>query len=135
MRWPIAIGELALLCWFVAIGVDAAFQRAFIDRHSPFRLGEFHHAFIGAGLVVLAFWIPGVTGIFVQLLGVVFTVDDLWQHKVQTIDGNHRFVSPLHRLFAKYVWPLPWIPALVRFLDRWWLAGVVFGLLLVWWRT
>jgi hypothetical protein len=135
MRWLIAIAELAIVVWFVAIGMEAAFQRAFVDRESPFRLGELHHAWIGAGLVVAGFWIPGVTGILAQLLGVVLSLDDLHQHKVQTLDGRHRYLSPLHQLFGKYIWPLPGIPALTRLLDRWWFVGVVFGLLLLWWLT
>lgn len=132
MRWLIAIGELALLVWFVAIACDAVFQRAFVDRDSPFRLGEFHHAYLGAGLVVLGFFLHSVTGVLVQLLGVVFTADDTYQHQVQTLNAKFGYRSPLHQLFAAYLWPLPFVPPLVAFLDQWWFVGVVVGLLLLW---
>jgi hypothetical protein len=131
MRWLIAIGELALMCWFVAIGIEAMVQRAALMR-SPFKMGELHHAYVGVGLVILGFVVHGVTGILVQLLGVVLTVDDVYQHQVQTLNGYTGYRSPLHQLFAATLWTVPGIPALVRFLDRWWSAGVVLGLLVVW---
>lgn len=131
MRWLLAIGELGLLCWFVSIGFEAVVQRA-AGMRSPFRLGEFHHAFGAAGLVLLGWALDSVTGHFVQLLGIVMTADDLWQHLQQTLNGYVEYRSPLHRLFARYLWPLPWVPPLTRFLDRWWLAGVVLGLLALW---
>lgn len=135
MRWLNAIAELVLMVWFIAIACDAAFQRAFVDRDSPFRIGEFHHAYLGVGLVVLGFCLGTVTGLFVQLLGIALTVDDLYQHKVQTIDGRFRFQSPLHQLFARYLWPLPAVQWICAFLDRWWFVGVVLGLLAVWLLT
>jgi hypothetical protein len=131
MRWLIAIGELALMCWFVAIGIEAIVQRATLMR-SPFKMGEFHHAYLGVGLVILGFFIHGVTGILIQMLGVVLTADDVYQHQVQTLNGYTGYRSPLHQLFAATLWTVPGMPALVRFLDHWWRVGVVLGLLVVW---
>lgn len=132
MRWLLAILELFLMCWFVAVGFTAAFDRAMVDRHSPFRMNEFHHAFVGVALVVLGFRIPGPTGVFVQLLGLVVTIDDLWQHHVQTIDSRYSYRSPLHVLFQDIFADSPVAIWLTAFLDRWWFAAVVFGLLAVW---
>lgn len=127
MRWLIALLELAVLCWFVIVGVEAFWQRLY-GLKSPFNLREFHHAFIGAGLVVLGCWLASPTGIFVQLLGVVLTIDDTYQHVQQTLNDAVDYRSPLHELFAAYLWPLPWVPPLVRFFDDWWPVGVVLGL-------
>lgn len=132
MRWLIAIGELALLCWFVALGLNAAFQRALVDPRSPFHVGEFHHAYIGAGLVLLGLLLASVAGIYLQLLGVVLTADDAYQHQVQTLNERYGYRSPLHELFARYLWPLPFMPWLVAQLDHWWFVGVVLGLVAVW---
>lgn len=135
MRWLIAIAELGLLCGFVAVGIEAAIQRAFtrgLALPSPFRLREFHHAWLGAGLVILGLCLNSVTGCLVQLLGVVLTIDDHYQHVRQTLYGEIEYRSPLHVLFGETLWKVPGIPWLVRQLDHWWLAGVVFGLLLLW---
>jgi hypothetical protein len=131
MRWLIAIGELALMVWFLVIGIEAFWQRV-AGMRTPFKLGEFHHAYLGVGFVLLGFVISGVTGILVQLLGVVISADDAYQHQVQTFNGLYDYRSPLHELFAATLWKLPGIPALVRFLDHWWNVGVVLGLLAVW---
>ena len=135
MRWLISIGELVLFCWFVSLAINAAFQRAFLDPESPFRITEFHHAYIGAGLVVLGLLLKSVTGIFIELLGLVLTADDTYQHHVQTVNERFLYKSPLHQLFARYLWPLPFIQWLVAVLDRWWFVAVVFGLLALWWLT
>jgi hypothetical protein len=119
------------MCWFVAIGIEAIVQRATLMR-SPFRMGEFHHAYLGVGLVIFGFLIAGVTGVLVQMLGVIITADDVYQHQVQTLNGYTHYKSPLHELFAWTLWKVPGMPALVRLLDNWWKAGVVLGLLLVW---
>lgn len=135
MRWLIAIAELGLLCWFVAVGIEAAIQRAFtrgLALPSPFRLREFHHAWLGAGLVILGLCINSVTGCLVQLLGVVLSLDDTFQHLRQTFNGELSFRSPLHQLFARTLWRAPGIPWLCAKLDDWWFVGVVLGLLSLW---
>jgi hypothetical protein len=119
------------MCWFVSLGFEAVVQRA-AGMRSPFKLNEFHHAFLGVALVVGGLVLHSVTGIFVQLLGLTFTIDDTYQHQVQTLNGFTAYRSPLHQLFARYLWPLAPVRALTRFLDRWWFAGVVFGLLAIW---
>lgn len=127
MRWLFAIGELALMCWFVAIGLEAIVQRV-VGMRSPFKMGELHHAYIGVALVGLGFRF----GIVVQLVGLVLTVDDVYQHQVQTLNGFVDYRSPLHQLFARYLWPLPIVRWLTHQLDRWWFVGVVLGLLALW---
>lgn len=119
MRWVVAGVEFLLLGWFLGVGLEAIMQRANRMR-SPFHLAEFHHAHLGAALVALGFALDSVTGVFVQLLGIVVTADDLYQHIEQTCGDNPTYRSPLHELFAATVWKVPGIPAVVRILDRWW---------------
>ena len=125
------IAELALLCWFVAVGVEAITQRV-MHLPSPFHLGEWHHAYLGAGLVILGAVLGRAIGIGAQLVGLVLTADDLYQHIEQTNNGRLTFQSPLHRFYARTLWPIPAVQWITRQLDRWWVVGVVFGLLAIW---
>lgn len=131
MRWLLAIGETALLCWFLSVGLEAMLQRQ-MGMRSPFRMREWHHAYVGGLLVLLGWYLRSPTGCFLQLLGLVLTFDDDYQHTEQTLNGDIEFMSPLHRLFGATLWRVPGVPALVRFLDRWWLAGAVLALVGLW---
>ena len=134
MRWLLAIGELAVLCWFVAIGMEAIIQRV-AGMRSPFTLREFHHMHVGLLLVVWGWWLDTTTGTLVQVLGIIISADDLFQHHRQTLGGYVDFLSPLHVLFARTVWRLPVVRYVVQRLDEWWPAGVVLGLLVIWLAT
>lgn len=131
MHWLIAIFELVVMVWFTAVGLEAMLQRA-IGMRVPFDLFEFHHAYLGVGLVVIGLRMGTVTGIFVQCLGVVVTCDDLYQHHLQAMAGEWEYRSPLHRLFAATLWEWDWIRWLTRTLDRAWVAIGVLGLLALW---
>jgi hypothetical protein len=134
MSWLLAIAELALGCCFFAIGIEAIAQRN-EGRPSPFRLREFHHGYAGALLVLVGLQLHGPIGIALELVGLVLTLDDLYQHARQTLFGDIEYVSPLHILFAFTLWRIPAVQAATRFLDRWWLTLAVFGLLAVWLTT
>lgn len=107
--------EGILLGAFALVGGLAALHRS-LGLRSPFHLGEIHHAYIGA-LLVLVGLIGGWLGFALQALGFVLTADDLWQHMVQTF-GDDDYQSPLHRFYARYLWPLRWVQRLTRGLDR-----------------
>lgn len=126
MRWAIDAVELWLLVWFVLVGWEAFMQRATRGLPSPFNLLELHHAYLGAALVAIGFALHSVTGTLVQLLGLVLTIDDHVQHAIQTYSEDRTYASPLHQLFTKTLWRIPWMPALVEFLDaRWWAIAVL----------
>jgi hypothetical protein len=127
MRWAIAVFELYFLIWFAIVGWEAFLRRA-VGERSPFDLLELHHAYIGALLVGWGWHLHSVTGVFLQLLGLVFTIDDHCQHLVQTEGDNPDYQSPLHQLFARTLWRVPVVPKLVEYLDeRWWLLVVLAG--------
>jgi len=131
MRWVIAAVELYFLIWFVLIGIEAFMQRV-TGLKSPFDLLEFHHAYIGAALVALGFWMHTPLGISLQMLGLIFTIDDLVQHGVQTYSGDRDYQSPLHQLFGKTLWRVPGVPMLMAFLDaRWWALVLIGGIALL----
>lgn len=111
--------ELYLLVWFAIVGFEAFMQRAY-GYQSPFNLLDFHHAYLGAGIVALGFPLHSVTGTLLQLLGLVITIDDHIQHLVQTYSEDRDYLSPLHELFAKTLWKVRGVPALTHFLDTRW---------------
>jgi hypothetical protein len=107
--------EGLLLVLFVIVGGLAALHRS-LGLSSPFHLREFHHAYLGALLVLVGAVVGGWVGLVLQILGVVLTVDDLVQHMVQTF-GDEDYKSPLHQLYATYLWPRRWVQRLTRWLD------------------
>lgn len=128
MTWLIAIVELLLMVWFVVVGVEAMILRVG-GFTSPFVLREFHHAYLGVALVVVGLCCFGVG---VQLVGLVLTIDDVWQHHVQTVRGKILYESPLHRLFELTLWKLRGVSAVVSWLDDYWIALGVLGLFALW---
>ncbi len=106
--------EGILLVLFAIVGGFAALHRS-LGLSSPFHLGEVHHAYIGA-LLVLVGLVGGWGGFTLQAVGFVLTIDDLGQHVVQTF-GDDDYKSPLHQLYAKYLWPLRWVQRLTRWFD------------------
>jgi hypothetical protein len=78
---------------------------------SEVRLRAPHHGYYGDGLAllgwVLSFW-PAV------VLGLVFRLDDTYQHARQVFD-QPGYESLVHRWYVRYLYPLHW----VQKLDRW----------------
>jgi len=107
--------ELLLLALFAFVGGLAALHRS-LGLKSPFHLGEIHHAYIGALLILVGVLVAGWVGLVLQLLGLVLTIDDLGEHIAQTF-GDDDYQSPLHRLYGRYLWPLKWVQRLTRWLD------------------
>jgi len=48
-------------------------------------------------------------------IGFLIMLDDAIQHIRQRKDRAYR--SPLHNLYGKYLWPIPWIQALNKWFD------------------
>ena len=107
--------EVLGLALFAFVGGLAALHRS-LGLRSPFRLGEIHHAYLGAILVLVGLVGLGWVGFALQAIGFVLTVDDLGQHLAQTF-GDEDYQSPLHRLFGRYLWPMRWVQRLTRWLD------------------
>ena len=77
------------------------------------KAGEIHHLYIGLVLVILGNLISSP---FVGVVGDVLAVDDSIQHFVQAA-FYPKFQSPIHWLYAKYLWPMKWIQNLTAFLN------------------
>lgn len=82
--------------------------------HPSVRLDEWHHLYLGllvAG-VALVSRRPGLL-----LIAAVISVDDAWQH-LRHVAGAVDYMSPLHHLFARLLWPLEPVQVLTGWLDR-----------------
>jgi hypothetical protein len=115
--------EGVTLVWFGVTAVRAAAQRK-AGRASPFRATEFHHAYLGAALVIATAFLPGWWRSVGMGLGWLLTLDDTFQHWRQT-DGEYAYKSPLHQLYARILWPLPGVPEVTAWLDEnWWVLAL-----------
>jgi hypothetical protein len=82
----------------------------------------FHHAYLGAALMLGGFLAVVFTGwplwvcLEIVFVGVVIFADDLYQHARQRKDPAYR--SPLNRLYAVTLWRIPLIQKLNRLVDR-----------------
>lgn len=74
---------------------------------------EWHHGYLGLALVGAAAALKWPS---LLVVGFWLTLDDAYQHLRQESDPDYR--SPLHRWYVAYLWPLPPIQALNRWLDR-----------------
>ena len=95
-------------------------------RHPDARIREWHHGYLGdimfaLGLVLVNVapwtWFDVLLSTLLVLPGFAFRVDDSWQHWKHT-HGEPLYTSPLKRVYTKYLWPLPIIQKLTRWLDR-----------------
>src|SRR5258705_11633504 len=75
---------------------------------------EFHHGYIGDALVLLSFLFGGI---LLALVGLAFRLDDTYQHVRQAWFNEPLFESPLHKFYAKFLWPLPIVQKLNAWLD------------------
>jgi len=74
-----------------------------------FRIGESHHLYYGIALILASFlW----GGVWLWLPGALLVLDDLLQHFCG-VDP-----SPIHRLYVRYLWPIPFVQRLNRWLDH-----------------
>ena len=74
-----------------------------------FRWRETHHLWYGIILVVLSFFWGGY---WVCIPGLILVADDLLQH-FAGVDP-----SPIHQLYVKYLWPIPVVQRLNKWLDN-----------------
>ncbi len=77
------------------------------------RLDEWHHLYLG---LALAGWGAVRRRPWVLVVAALITVDDSWQH-VRQVTGDWGYTSPLHHLFAIYLWPRPAVQWLVARLN------------------
>jgi hypothetical protein len=75
--------------------------------------GEWHHFYLGAGL---AGWAVLRRRPWLLLVASLIALDDGWQHLKQ-LAGDADYRSPLHQLFALYLWPHPAVQWVVARLD------------------
>ncbi len=76
---------------------------------------EFHHGYLGDALVLFSFIFGGI---LLALIGFALRLDDTYEHVQQSIGGKPTFESPLHKLYGKYLYPIPLVRKLQEWLDR-----------------
>lgn len=87
--------------------------------YTPF---EAHHFYWGI-IILLIFFIL----IFVEILpiwiiysgfgiGIILITDDAYQHIRQRKDKSYH--SPIHILYGKYLWKIPWVQKLNKWVDK-----------------
>ena len=70
---------------------------------------EWHHGYLGLVLVALSFlW----GGAWLWVPGAILVIDDAAQHFFGLTP------SPIHVLYVKYLWPIPVVQRLNRWLDN-----------------
>ena len=74
-----------------------------------FHSAEWHHGYLGLALVAVSFFWGGV---WLLVPGSVLVVDDVAQHFFG-VDP-----SPIHGLYVRYLWPIPVVQRLNRWLDK-----------------
>ena len=74
---------------------------------------EFHHGYLGDALVLIGFFVVPL----LAFIGIVLRADDTYEHVRQAWFGEPLFESPLHKLYGKYLWSLPFIQKLNAWLD------------------
>lgn len=75
---------------------------------------EWHHGYAGIAFFFGAYtlgWWP------VMILALLVTLDDAWEHLYQDFIDDRTYQSPLKQLYGKYLWPLPWVQKLNKWLD------------------
>ena len=88
-------------------------------KYPDVRLAEWHHGYMG-DLITAAGWALGWWPLV--LVGLIPRLDDTYQHARQLEHDEPEYESPLHRFYAKYLWPWPPIQWLSRAMD--WLASL-----------
>jgi len=100
----VAVSAVAFLwaCW-----------RNGVVGHPEVRADRWHHLYLG---VALAAWGVARRNPAVLAIAALIAMDDAWQHVAQ-VTGAWGYVSPLHRVFAAYLWPLSPVQKLVALLN------------------
>lgn len=73
-----------------------------------FHATEWHHAYLGLALCLAGLWL----GPWLWVPGLVLVADDTAQHFLG-VDP-----SPIHRLYVRWLWPIPVVQRLNRWLDE-----------------
>src|SRR5260370_13521804 len=106
----ISAAGLAVIVFALAMW-EGALTRA--DGHpSDVRANELHHLYLGLLLILATLPLGGWRWIATLWIGALLMADDAYEHLRQAVEPA--FQSPLHQLFAKYLWPLApvqWLPA------------------------
>ncbi len=105
----VAAIAFALAMW------EGALTRA--DGHpSDVRANELHHLYLGLLLILATLPLGGWRWIATLWIGALLMADDAYEHLRQAVEPA--FQSPLHQLFAKYLWPLAPVQWLAAQLNR-----------------
>lgn len=96
------------------VAIVLFFAAASEDKSDDITVAEWHHGYLGDLLQILSWLLP--FGLTLSVVGLIFRVDDTQQHIRQRYDPEYR--SPLHVLFAKYLWNIPVVRKIVEFLNR-----------------
>ena len=105
----------AAIALFAAAAVFTwACWRGGVVGHPHAQLGQWHHAYLALPLAAAGWWrrSPVLLGLALLMVG-----DDAWQH-VRQVTGAWDYRSPLHQLFAAWLWPLEPVQRAVALLDR-----------------
>jgi len=80
----------------------------------------FHHLYAGILVLLVGFlllWSHKIIAVILMAAGMLVMLDDIHQHIIQVfLEPEYR--SPLHRLYGKYLWNIPAVKWLNRFVDR-----------------
>jgi hypothetical protein len=81
-----------------------------------------HHGLYGLILLALALGLSYVQGVegyiswILYIIGLALFTDDLFQHWIQV--RNPSYHSVVHKIYAKVLWPIPWVQALNKWADK-----------------
>jgi len=87
--------------------------------YTPF---EAHHFYWGVILLVIAFILTFIEAIPIwiiyslDVIAFALIIDDIYQHIRQRKDRAYH--SPIHILYGKYLWKIPWIQKLNKWVDK-----------------
>jgi len=74
---------------------------------------EVHHMYYGLAGMALGIYLQNP---IVFAIGFIIFLDDVIQHYKQVKDAEYH--SPLHVLYGKYLYPVPWIQRLNKWADN-----------------
>lgn len=103
--------------WFASflLFVAAVMMNSTENPHPDITFKEWHHGYLGDLLFIVGLWIFN-GWVPLLIMGLIFRMDDSYQHFRQL--DKPEFHSILHRLYAKYLWPIPFVQAITKWLDR-----------------
>lgn len=105
---------LTAVVWFIFSVMSNKYD-SIHPPHPEITFKQWHHGYLGDIMFLVGLYFGG-WGIWLQFSGLILRVDDTIQHYAQLTIPDFR--SILHRLYVKYLWPIPIIQKINKWLDR-----------------